>query len=405
MRPKLTQYLIDKGYVTEAQCQEALQRQVVFGGRLGTNLLELCFVSEQQLLEGLSKTLRAPVADLDKLTISQEVLNAFPADLAQKHKVIPIEESKGRLHLAMVEPNNLAAIDEITFITGKTLKTYVASELRLTYLLEEYYGVSRERTFIALPEELEKRRLAWEEKHRQTPVQHAPSSVPAAPPPSAGETAAIELDDLPQPARPAVDRTPQTPAAPASPETAPPQPIQPPPLPEAAPAGPPPLDFSDYDDCSKALADSRNREDIGNVLVEFARSRMDRVILFVVKGDEVRAWRVGGRWESPRFFRSLKFSVKEASVVHHVSRTGETYQGPFLDVPAHKAMLETLGGTAPSEVVAIPLTIRKRVISVLVGDNSLTGRPFGDLQELQKLTLKAAIAFEILILRAKILFR
>jgi len=91
MRPKITQYLIDKGYATDDQCSEALQRQVVFGGRIGTNLLELFYITEDQLLEALSHCLHIPIADPEKLQeIAPSLIEQIPEDLARKYTDGPL---------------------------------------------------------------------------------------------------------------------------------------------------------------------------------------------------------------------------------------------------------------------------------------------------------------------------
>jgi len=138
MRPKLTQYLIDKGYATEDQCSEALQRQVVFGGRIGTNLQELYFISEEQLLDALSHCLHISIADPEKLQkIDPTIIELIPEDLARKYKVTPFEFSKGRIHLSMMDPTNMEALDEISFITGKVILPFVTTELKMSFLLEK----------------------------------------------------------------------------------------------------------------------------------------------------------------------------------------------------------------------------------------------------------------------------
>jgi hypothetical protein len=372
-RIKLGQFLIREGYITDEQCSEALQRQVVFGGKLGSNLLELFYIDEETLLKGLSYTCHAPAAEPEKLDeIPQEVIDAFPTDLAQKHKVIPFEISGSRIHLAMTNPNDMGAIDEIGFITGKVIKPFIATEMKVGLLLEKHYGVRRDRRFVSVPEEEMKRRKEWEEKKKK--LQDAKKAEEAPLESSPRETSSA--DTAVQPTR-------------AEPEI----PVVPPP------------DPTTFDGASQSLARAENREEIAAVLQAFATYRLERIVLFIIKGDEILPWKLGGVWKHPERMGDIRFSLQEPSLIHDTVDSGRPYKGPLLEIKTHKMMIESLGGPFPSEVVAYPLSIRKRCFSVLYGDNAISSDSFRDLTLLHKITLKAALAFEVLILKAKILFQ
>lgn len=373
MRPKLTQYLIDKGYVNEEQCSEALQRQVIFGGRVGTNLLELFYINEDQLLEALSQTLNLSVADPDKLQeIDPSVIQLIPEDLAQKYKVIPFESPKGRIHLAMIDPTNMEAIDEISFITGKVIKPFITTEMKMGFLLQKNYSIRRERRFISVPEEERKRRMEWEEKKKK-----AEALKNAAETPAPGETSVSSPDSQPSPTE--TSRS------------------------EAAPA--PAIDLTTFDGASQNLSLAQNRDEIASTLLTFANFRLERAILFIVKGDQVQAWKIGGVWKTPEHADKVRFPLGDPTLIQDLVNSRQTYKGPLLKIETHKKIIGTLGAPYPKEVVAFPLAIRKKVFSVLYGDNAISNDPFPDIQEIQKIALKAALSFEVLILKAKILFQ
>ncbi|MEK6776866.1 MAG: hypothetical protein AABY87_08310 [bacterium] len=378
MRPRLTQYLIDKGYVTEAHCSEALQRQVIFGGRIGTNLLELFYVTEEHLLEGLSRTFHVPLAEPVKLReIDPAIIQEIPEDLARKYRVCPFESSKGRIYLAMIDPANMEGINEISFISGKIIKPFVTTESKMSFLLEKYYRIHRERRFVSIPEEEKKRRNEWEEKKKKLQEERAAAQT------------ADKIKAAPAPGK-----------ATAAAEVRPQEPV-----PVPAPRPEPAIDLTTFDGASLGLAQARNREDIANTLLTFANARLERVILFIIKGDQVHAWKAEGKWETPEDLDKIRFPVKDPSVVSTVSESNLPYKGPLIEIPCHKNIFESLGNPYPKEAAAFPMGIRKRVFSVLYGDNAVSGAAFGDHQDLKKIVLKAALSFEILILKAKILFQ
>jgi hypothetical protein len=372
-RPDLTGYLIDKGYVTEEQCSEALQRQVIFGGRLGTNLLELFHVEEGQLLEALSYVLRVPAADPEKLEdIPNGLLDSFPEDLAQKFKIIPFEENKGRIHVAMTDPKDMEALDEISFITGKVIKPHVTTELKMGFLLEKIYGIQRDRRFISIPEEEMKRRREWEAKKKQKELEkkRAESSQPEGRMQSPSAGSVFEAPTI-----------------------------------SSADEEPPPIEATTFQGASQMLAQAANRDDIASTLLTFANMHLERSILFILKGSQIYAWKVGGIWKSHENVNQVRFSTDMPTLVQEVAQSSKPFKGPLLQIDVHKKIIGTLGAPYPEQVVAFPLAIRKRVFSVLYGDNGISGDPFGDLTELRKIAQKAALAFEVLILKAKILFQ
>src|SRR6266498_1656619 len=146
---KLGDALIKEGLVTRQQIDLALQRQVMFGGRIGTNLLELRVVGEDELTGFLSKYFRIPSVLPDMIaSIEEEVIASVSGDVVEKYKILPFKKDRNRLHTAMLNPRNLKEIDELRFMTGFEIIPYVITELRLLFALEKYYGMKRELRFI-----------------------------------------------------------------------------------------------------------------------------------------------------------------------------------------------------------------------------------------------------------------
>jgi hypothetical protein len=127
--------------VTERQLQEAIQHQVLYGGRLGTNLYELGFITEERLQEALSRAHGVQAANVDPRQITAETLALVPKALASSHKVFPYRVRGKTLFLLMVSPNDHAAVAKIGYSLGFIIKPLIVSEFRMVQLLRDYYGV------------------------------------------------------------------------------------------------------------------------------------------------------------------------------------------------------------------------------------------------------------------------
>ena len=77
------------------------------------------------------------------MSIGEETISAISKEMAEKYKAIPFKKDKNRLHMAMLDPKDMKAVDEFRFISGYDIIPYAASELRILYALEKYYGIKR----------------------------------------------------------------------------------------------------------------------------------------------------------------------------------------------------------------------------------------------------------------------
>lgn len=151
MAKRFGAYLIEQQLLTEAQLAQALERQVTVGGRLGTNLVELNCLTDQQLAQALGRHLQvdaAPSGAFD--AIPTEVIQQFSKELAQRHGAIPFRKEGRTLCIAMADPSELPALDDITFIVGCTVKTFLAPEMKIQSALEKYYGVARPLRYVSM---------------------------------------------------------------------------------------------------------------------------------------------------------------------------------------------------------------------------------------------------------------
>jgi len=128
--------------ITEDQLQKALLAQKKEGGRLGSILIKLGFIEEAKLLKFLSQQYGIPVIDLTKIQIDPAVTKLVPAEVVQKYHVIPVKRAGSTLSLAMVDPTDVFAVDDIKFMTGYEIEPMVASEAAVTAAIAKAYDVS-----------------------------------------------------------------------------------------------------------------------------------------------------------------------------------------------------------------------------------------------------------------------
>jgi hypothetical protein len=136
-RKRLGEMLVDAKVITPHQLQAALQAQLIYGGRLGTNLVELDYISERFLARFLARELGLPAAtDAEIANPPTVALQSLNAEQAKKYGVIPISRNKNVLEVAMIEPSDLRALDELSFQTNCQIKPKVATELMVLSSLE-----------------------------------------------------------------------------------------------------------------------------------------------------------------------------------------------------------------------------------------------------------------------------
>lgn len=135
----LGEMLIEAGVITSEQRDKAMQEQKRLGKRLGEALVSLGFITEDVMAKALSAQMGMSFKELRFLTIAPGVTDLVPESLARKHKVLPIEIKDGRLILAMADPLDIFAADEINRVTRMPVDTVVITESELLKALDKYY--------------------------------------------------------------------------------------------------------------------------------------------------------------------------------------------------------------------------------------------------------------------------
>jgi type IV pilus assembly protein PilB len=139
MPVRIGELLLKEKRITPAQLQEALNYQKTNGGKLGFNLVKLGFVKDEEITALLSKQYGVPSINLAQFDIDPAVIKLIPSETAQKYQIVPLSRSGATLTIAMTDPTNVFAMDDIKFMTGYNVEPVVASEAAVTEAIQRYY--------------------------------------------------------------------------------------------------------------------------------------------------------------------------------------------------------------------------------------------------------------------------
>jgi hypothetical protein len=341
-------------------------------------------ISENVLAEILANLINIPCLKPDQLeNIPEHVIKIISPELAEKHKVVPVAVNGKKLTLAMESPHDLKSIDEISFRTGYIVQPILALEVRLIFALEEYYGVKRTMRYIAPPKHVR-------DELDKAPIFHTPD----------GPIPAAEDDgDLSEPGSEQIYQKPDKTAAKEA---------------EEKPAeGIEELDDIDViedlvdeevtlESTSAALVKTADRNDVADAIITYLGANYARAALFMVVAGQVTGWRSAKDGVPIPGFDQLQLPLSEPSVLKTAVDSNSFFLGPIQQSGANLALTTFLGKPAPTTALLMPMSMLGRVVGLIYVDD-----PDIDLSQavvdVQHLTSKALMAFEILILHNKIL--
>jgi type IV pilus assembly protein PilB len=153
MSAKLGEILVRENLISPQHLREALDYQREHGGRLGFNLVKLGLISDDMITAVLSRQYGIPSVNLDLFNIEPSVISLIPQEVASKHSVLPLSRVGATLTLAMVDPTNVFAMDDVKFMTGLNVEPVVVAEGSVQLAIAKYYGSSREIELATLPSE------------------------------------------------------------------------------------------------------------------------------------------------------------------------------------------------------------------------------------------------------------
>lgn len=151
---RLGDILIEMRACTPQELQAALQSQAIFGGRIGTNLLELGIVDEAQLAAALTRAYGLPCLAGD-FEPEEEAIAAVPAQLVERLAFVPLHVGDRTLQVAVADPRDLSKLDDVAFATGKRIEAVLAPEARIWALMHRCYGIEKHLRGLEVDDELE----------------------------------------------------------------------------------------------------------------------------------------------------------------------------------------------------------------------------------------------------------
>src|SRR6266481_7859807 len=143
MAVRIGELLLKEKRITPEQLQEALNYQRQNGGKLGFSLIKLGYVKDEEITALLSKQYGVPSISLSQFEIDPAVIKLIPAETAQKYQIIPLSRSGATLTIAMTDPTNVFAMDDIKFMTGYNVEPVVASETAVMDSITKYYAIPK----------------------------------------------------------------------------------------------------------------------------------------------------------------------------------------------------------------------------------------------------------------------
>ncbi len=360
MSIKLGELLVKHHMITEGQLAEALRAQHTFGGRLGTNLVELGYLSDQALTKFLSAQLSIPAIGSGELdSISQDALAAMPRPTAEKYRVVPLSISGRKLRVATAEPTDLKALDEISFATGCSIQPFVAPELLITYALEKYYGIIRRTRYVRLTGTTD---AEFQVAQPSASPDATTSGLPG------GRTHGEEPGNLFKQERKD-------------------------------------LLYSAYDlkQASKDLAAVSQSRDVFEILKRFARQHFERAIIFVLRGARVMGWDQIGCAISETDLRQVSIAPDENTILGQALESRAAFVGSVPSSRSGDWLATLLQLDQDRAAFALSVTVNNQAVSILIASAPIKGELADHLIAYDALAAKMSYSLQMVYLRKRIL--
>ena len=383
MALKLGELLVNEGLLSHEQLEEALKCQVIFGIKLGSSLIELGYIEENSLVKLLSKKLGVPaVTRKELMDIHHSVYSLLSPTMAEHYRVLPFRSENRRLSVAMSDPTDFKAIDELSFATGYIIQPFIAPDINISFALEKYYQIKRDMRYI---------RVAGGGFNRVTQTKSEPvQPMPLTPPGHVHEPIAVSyqkedgkllnieipaefegfgfLPDLPEDIYTPSDK----------------------------------LKRYNIDALSIDFASARERDDIADVFIKYLGQEFSKGGLFIIRGNVAVGWRAIINGKKLNTFETVAIELKVQSVLRSVLQESRYFMGPLAATAGNGPIIKALQLSDIDMILAIPVIMLKKVVAVVIvsAEMDALGKR---LQELQKLVYKASLAFEMLIIKNKIL--
>lgn len=378
--PRLGELLLQETLVTSAQLEEALEAQVVHGGRLGTNLVELGFLKEADLARVLGRLHNMPFAS-GEMVPDPQALALVDRQFYDDQDVLPMRVDATRLTVAVLGPNQLKAIDALGFKAGKRVVAVLIPEFRMNQLLRAHCKAFRPMRPIDMnalrpstrkdarePSPGEVGDLINEDEFARIYAQAAVGGAAGEVEEEVIEGSVIEEEVVPAP----------LPSAPRAEQD----------------LDLPSLTFAE---AQAQLQRDADREAIAITVLRFARSKFRRALLLNVQGELVTGWRGMGQGVKARAVRRIGVTLREANSFQLVAKLKSHFVGPMKRTTNMEIFYRLLGGDYPQTAVALPLLVRGKIVHILYVDQGPKKVTPPDVGELLIVSQSVTRSYEALI--------
>ena len=372
MTIKIGDMLIKAGIITMPQLDEALKQQVAYGGKLGTNLIEMGYIDEEALAFFLGEKLGVPYVHPSQFdNVPQEAIDLISKDLVEKHKIFPVEVRKNVLNLVMTDPTDLALIDEISFMTNMQIRPVVAPEIRLIFAFEKYYGIEKDLRYISL--------------NNTTHVSPTTETLEATARDMKDLAIALETEEdeilggldfitIEEEIEPDV-------------EGAHPVPIE-----EEV------IRKYTVDEISMDMARSEDREEVAQHMIDYINQKFSTAAVFVLRDKYAVGWKASGPSAFVETVTKIKLAISDHMPFKRVHDTKQCYLGSCRNSPVNKT---NSNSDTDSELI-MPIIMGDDVVSFLYvcgAEKAMKEALF----EYNCIATKASLAFEMLVIKNKIM--
>ncbi len=362
---RLGTLLLRNAAIGLSQLEGALRNQVLYGGRLGTNLVELGFIDLELLSSYLAELSGYPIATPTLLdTADPAYLQKLGPDDAHRLRAIPVGPlDTETCAVALVEPGDRAALDEIATKLETKITPYIVPELRALYYLEKLFGLPRRARFVrdGRPGDQDEH---WAERRRSQPAQGMVLPGPVTVEPRRRRASS------------------------------------------QAPLSSPVATVMSYAQACERVETATHRDQIADTLIDYAKGRCDAMVVFLIRDGNALGWR---GWVAPPAepkvpFDQLSLPLGGVSALQSAHDTTDMYLGPppSEGKPVETQLWTALGVTLePTSVLVVPILVRSRAVN-LVYAHALGGPPNGALvTELSDLANRIQAAYLRLIKQAR----
>lgn len=429
--------LVGDGICSLQQIEDAVRNQVIMGGRIGTNLVELGVLDEETLARYLSRIHELPAMSGENIRPEEKARSRMPPEVVDRLNIIPFIVEHKRIQVLCIDPRDVKALDEVAFITGLTPDPIVVPEIRFWQLLRDFYGIEREMRFVALDTrdylegsygieatlaqpsvsedligedsfiKLYQRRDGFPQVSRQ--------GEPAAPPETMPLLTSEDLEKIEDgpvstspPGPPGqIERRVWQPSMQAGGQRKEDQDLA---DKAAAPPSRPPAEQEDDSplnlaQATRLLSEVSERNAIARAVLRFARSSFKRCMLFSIHRGVALGWDAIGEDVDRWAFRSIMIPLEPPSIFQLVATARAHYLGGIQKTRTNIEFLRATGKQVPLSAFLLPVLVRGRVVNILYCDNGHKIHCHGEISDLLILAQRITRSYESLFEKKRAQYR